>query len=96
MAAYIIGEIEITDPVLYETYRPLAAAAIALHGGRYLVSGGDGQLLEGDSPLNRTVVLEFEDVAAARAFYDSEDYQAALPIRLGSSKGRLYIVNGVQ
>lgn len=41
MPAYIIAEIEVTDPVLYERYKPLAAAAIVAAGGRYLVRGGE-------------------------------------------------------
>src|SRR5258708_12441916 len=40
MAGYLIAEVEITDLEAYERYRPLAAAAIARHGGKYIVRGG--------------------------------------------------------
>ena len=95
MAAYIIGEFEVTDPATYETYRPLAAAAVAKHGGRYLVRGGATVPLDGSRDLKRTIVVEFPSLAEARAFYQSKEYQAALMIRLGSSTGRLFIVEGV-
>ena len=45
---YIDAELEVTDPALFETYRPLAAASIAAFGGRYVVRGGDPKVLEGD------------------------------------------------
>jgi uncharacterized protein (DUF1330 family) len=41
------------------------------------------------------VVIEFPDMAAARRFYDSPDYQAILPLRQAASRGRLYLVEGV-
>jgi hypothetical protein len=47
---YIYAELEVTDPALFETYRPLAAASIAEFGGRYAVRGGDPKVLEGDGP----------------------------------------------
>jgi uncharacterized protein (DUF1330 family) len=95
MAGYIIGEIEVTDPVAYERYRPLAAAAIARHGGKYLVRGGATESLEGEGGVKRIVVLEFPTVEQARRFYDSPDYQDALTIRLASATGRVFIVAGV-
>lgn len=95
MAGYIIGEIEITDPSVYETYRPLAAASIARHGGRYIVRGGTATLLEGEGDPKRMVVLEFPSLEAARAFYESDDYREARKIRQASSRGRLLLVEGL-
>ena len=96
MPGYLIAEITVTDPQVYERYRPLAAAAIARHGGRYLVRGGAVEALEeSDGEPGRLVVLEFPSLAQARAFYDSADYQAALQLRLASSTGRVILVEGV-
>jgi uncharacterized protein (DUF1330 family) len=94
VAAYLIAEIEITDPDAYAAYRPLAEAAIIKHGGRYLVRGGQAESPEG-APPQRIVVLEFPSYAQAKAFYGSADYQAALSLRLASSTGRVVIVEGV-
>lgn len=95
MPAYFIAEIDVHDPAAYEPYRPLAAAAIARHGGRYLVRGGAAKLVEGEGEPKRIVVLEFPDADAARAWYQSEEYQAALPIRLSAASGRALLVEGV-
>ena len=95
MAGYIIGEIEITDPAVYEAYRPLAAATVARHGGRFIVRGGAATLLEGDGDPKRMVVMEFPSLEAARAFYESDDYREAQKIRLASSRGRLLLVEGL-
>ena len=48
MAAYVIVDIEIRDPVMYEEYRRMAPPSIAVYGGRYIVRGGEVDVLEGD------------------------------------------------
>jgi uncharacterized protein (DUF1330 family) len=96
VAAYVIGEVEVTDASAYEPYKPLAAASIAAHGGTYLVRGGTTESLEGQPATGRVVVLEFADLEAARAWYRSAQYQEALPIRQAASKGRLFLVEGAE
>lgn len=96
MPAYFVAEIDVHDATAYEPYRPLAAAAIAAHGGRYLVRGGAAELIEGEGEPKRIVVLEFPDVEAARRWYNSPDYQAALPLRLSAASGRALLVQGVE
>ena len=94
MPAYVIAEIAISDPAEYDKYRPLAAASIARHGGRFAVRGGKVSLLEGSPEPQRVVLIEFPDAAAARRWYESSDYQEAIKIRLSASTGRLFIVEG--
>lgn len=96
MPAYIIADVEVTDPAGYEPYRPLAAASIARFGGRFLVRGGAAELLEGAPAPNRTVVIEFPDAGTARRWYRSEEYQRALKIRQAASRGRLILVEGAR
>jgi uncharacterized protein (DUF1330 family) len=94
MPAYIVGEIEVTNPAGYETYRPLAGASVAQYGGKFLVRGGKAELVEGSKEPGRIVVIEFPDAAAAKRWYGSPEYQAALKIRLANSTGRLLLVEG--
>ena len=94
MSAYIIADIQVTDPVAYDDYRPLAAASIARFGGRFIVRGGKVDLLEGEPQPERIVVIEFPDVDTARRWYQSEEYQAALKIRQAASSGRVLLVEG--
>ncbi len=94
MPAYIIAEVQVTDPAAYEPYRPLAAASIARFGGRFLVRGGEADLLEGTAEPERIVVIEFPDAETARRWYRSDEYQSALKIRQAASRGRLVLVEG--
>jgi uncharacterized protein (DUF1330 family) len=95
MPAYVIVETDITDPERYEQYKTAGAAAVAAAGGRYLVRGGELDIFEGDWHPSRLVVLEFEDLAAARHWYESEAYQEARKLREGAAYVRMVAVQGV-
>ena len=94
MPAYLIADIEITNPEGYAAYRPLAAASVTKHGGRFIARGGAIDALEGGWTPSRVVIIEFPSMDAAQKFYHSDDYQAALKVRLANSKGRVVIVDG--
>ncbi len=94
MPAYVIADVQVTDPAGYEPYRPLAAASIARFGGRFLVRGGKADLFEGTPEPERMVVIEFPDADTARRWYNSAEYQAALKIRKATSRGRVMLVEG--
>ncbi|MBS0361103.1 MAG: DUF1330 domain-containing protein [Proteobacteria bacterium] len=93
MAAYVVNEIWVTDPELFQTYVAQVPATIARHGGRYVVRSGATETVHGEPP-GRIVILEFADRAAALAWRSSPDYQAILPIRDASSTSRVYVVDG--
>ena len=95
MPAYIIANVEVTDPGKYETYKSLAQAAIAAHGGRYLVRGGASEVIEGAFPGSRFVILEFPDLATARTFAASADYAAAKAEREGAAVMNMVIIEGL-
>ena len=95
MPAYVIAEIDVTDSERYEQYRAAVPAAIAAGGGRFLVLSGELIVLEGDWQPARLVVLEFEDLAAAKRWYESEVYQEAKKLRNGVAHLRMVAVQGV-
>jgi uncharacterized protein (DUF1330 family) len=95
MAAYVIYQGEVLDPERYEEYKVRAAASIADAGGRYVVRGGEIELLEGDAPAGRTVVVEFPTRAAAIQWYRGQQYTAAREIRAGAARAHMYVVDGV-
>jgi len=95
MPAYVIAETDITDPERYEQYKAASPAAIAAGGGRFLVRGGELAVLEGDWRPTRLVILEFEDLAAAKRWYESEIYQEAKKLREGAAHFRAVVVQGV-
>lgn len=94
MAAYWIAHVTVTDPEQYKAYQALASAAFARFGGQFLARGGESDLLEGPA-MARHVVIEFPDLAAARACYASAEYQAARAARAGAAEVALVIVDGV-
>jgi uncharacterized protein (DUF1330 family) len=94
MSAYVIVETDITDPEQYEHYKAAASGAVTAAGGRYLARGGELAVLEGDWQPPRLVILEFEDLAAARRWYDSEGYRAARGLREGAARLRMVAVEG--
>lgn len=95
MPAFLLAEMRITDPGAFEAYRRDVPAIIAAYGGRYLVRGGAAELMEGDPPPERLVLLEFPTTERLRAFYDAPEYQALKALRQGASIGRLIAVEGL-
>ena len=95
MPAYVIVETDVTNPEQYEKYKAASPGAIEASGGRFLVRGGELAVLEGDWQPSRLVVLEFEDLAAARRWYESEVYQEAQKLREGAAHLRVVAVQGL-
>ena len=94
MPAYIIAQINVTDPTKYQEYVKLAGPAGAKHGGKFLVRGGAKTVLEGDIPFTRIVIQEFADAATAKKFYNSPEYQAARKHRVGAADFNMVILEG--
>jgi uncharacterized protein (DUF1330 family) len=67
---------------------------VAAHGGRFLVRGGEQETLEGDWAPLRTVVMEFPDRDAARAWYESDDYAPLRELRRQASNTEILLVDG--
>lgn len=95
MSAYLVAQIEITDPDLFKKYSAQVTDVVARHGGRYLVRGGARETLEGSPPERRTVIIAFDDREAALRWYNSEDYAPLLALRQKASRGDLILVDGV-
>ena len=94
MSAYVIAEIEVTDPAGYEDYRRQVLAVVTKYGGKFLVRGGNVKSKEGGWTPKRLVVLEFPSMAQAEKFYDSAEYAPLIRLRQSASRGRLVIVEG--
>jgi uncharacterized protein (DUF1330 family) len=95
MSAYIIVNIDVTDPVPYERYKAMAEATVTAYGGRYIVRGGPAERLEGTWEPKRVVVLEFPDQARARAWWSSEEYRPAKALRAAAAKSDMILVAGL-
>lgn len=95
MAAYLVVDIDVTNPTQFEEYKKLAPAAVAKYGGRYLIRGGAYEAVEGDWKPQRLTVVEFESMEKAQAFYRSPEYQAAIKARKGAANMNMLLVQGV-
>jgi uncharacterized protein (DUF1330 family) len=95
VAAYVIYQGEVLDQMRYDEYKAKAAESILAAGGRYVVRGGDVEVLEGEAPAGRTVVLEFPTRQAAIDWYRSDEYTEIRKIREGAARARMYVVDGV-
>jgi uncharacterized protein (DUF1330 family) len=91
---YVMADIEVTDPDTYEDYKRLSTAAVEKYHGRWLVRGGAVDVLEGERRPQRLVVIEFDDEAAARRWYDSPEYSEAKAVRQRSARSSLLLVHG--
>ena len=92
--AYVICDIDVTDPERYEEYKRLSSAAAERYGARFVVRGGPVDVLEGDWRPTRLVLLEFADEAAARRWYDSPEYTAATQVRRSAATSSFILVTG--
>lgn len=94
MAAYVVAQIDVTDPDAFARYREKVPHTVARYGGHYKARGGDMTVLEGEGVKPRLVIIEFDDAAAARRWYESEDYAPLIALRRSASEGSLVIVEG--
>ena len=95
MTAYVVAEIEILNPAGYKEYTTTVPATIAKYGGRFLVRGGTAEVLEGDWPERRRVIIEFPSLDAAKRWWNSPDYEKPKAKRRANSNGRLLLLDGV-
>lgn len=93
--AYYIAEFEPTVPGAIQPYSARVESTFKPFGGRFIVRGGDMELLEGIPPNGRLVIIAFDSVDQARAWYNSPAYEAIKPIRQQAGKSNVYIVPGV-
>ena len=90
---YWIGRVDVSNPDAYKNYVAANAAAFSKYGARFLVRGGGFRVAEGGS-RDRNVVVEYKDLATAKACYQSPEYQAAKAIRQRCSEADFIIIEG--
>lgn len=93
MAAFVIYLGDVLDAQAYEVYKEHVEPNILAAGGSYVVRGGDVDLLEGDLPAQRTVILEFPSREAALTWYRSEEYAEIKRLREGVARASVYVVD---
>lgn len=95
MTAYVIVDIEVTDPEGYKEYAKMAPATVTLYGGKYIARGGHNETLEGDWQAKRLVILEFPSVEQAKSWVNSPEYAPARKLRHQYARSNMVVVEGV-
>lgn len=95
MAALVIVDISIHDTEGYEEYKRLASPTIAAFDGKYVVRGGQTEILEGHWQPGRIVVLEFPTVERAKEWWNSDIYSAAKAVRHRTANTKMMVVEGI-
>ncbi len=95
MAGYMIADVNVTDPAGFEEYRKLVSATIEAYGGKYIVRGGAVESVEGDWNPPRLVIVEFDSVAQAKAWYYSAEYAGPKEMRHNSATTNAIFVEGL-
>ncbi len=94
MAVYLIADLEITNPDEFQKYGEKVVTTVKQYGGRYLIRGGDVQVLEGASKAKRLTILEFPSVEQLKKWYYAPEYQAIIGFRHRAAVSNLLIVHG--
>ena len=87
MAAYFIAQYVVNDPALYAEYQGGAGPTIQAHGAELVSFDVAAETIEGTPPGPQTVVIKFDSVEAAKAWYNSDEYQAVVGKRLQATEG---------
>jgi uncharacterized protein (DUF1330 family) len=95
MAAYIIVQVSVNDAKRYEDYKKMVPPTLEPYGGRFLVRGGKVENLEGEWNPARFVVIEFDGVERAKAWWGSREYAEAKALRQATADTEMIVVQGV-
>lgn len=95
MAGYIVVQVDVKDRERYDEYRKMVAPTLEPFGGRFLVRGGAVENLEGEWNPSRFVIIEFDSVERARAWWSSAEYGPARQLRQQTTHTEMIVVEGV-
>ena len=81
MATYVIAQAKTKDAEKLASYGQAAGPTIAEHGGEMFMRAPVVEVLCGNTNFERFLMIKFQDVDTARAWYNSDAYQALIPMR---------------
>ena len=87
MAAYFIAQYVVNNPDLYREYQAGAGPTIQASGAELVAFDVAAETVEGTPPGPQTVIIKFESTEAAKAWYNSPEYQAVVGKRLEATSG---------
>ena len=94
MKGYVVIDTEIIDLEAYSEFVEKVPAAVAAHGGRFIVRSSDVEAIQGEWAPKRFVIMQFDSLNAAKGFVSSSEYGALDDVRRRASKSRIVVVEG--
>jgi uncharacterized protein (DUF1330 family) len=95
LSAYVIVDIQVTNPQIYEDYKKLAPACVAAYGGEYLARGGQTEVLEGEWAPSRLVILRFDRCEQVKKWLNSPEYTPVKALRYQSTHTNMVVIEGI-
>jgi uncharacterized protein (DUF1330 family) len=94
LAAYLFIQLVVHDKVRFLEYAEAARGIAPRFGARYLATGRPAEVLEGEGVTTPVVLTEWPSAAAIRAFWNSPEYRAVVPLREGAATVSATIIEG--
>jgi len=95
LAAYVVVDIEVTDPIGFQEYLNVAGPIVAKYGGRLLAAGPPATLLEGSWQPKRVTLIEFPSVERAQQWHTAPEYQIPKQLRQRAAKCHMVLLAGM-
>ena len=95
MSAYLLANITVNNPENYKEYVSKVKSVVEKFGGEYLVRGGEMNIIEGDWPNERNIVIKFPSWEKAMEWYNSDEYKPIRQIRHDNAVSNSVIVDGI-
>lgn len=96
MSAYcLFDNIAVSNPAKLEEYKNKVLPVVEKYGGKYVLLGGNTEVVEGQWKPVYPVMIEFPDVELAKKWYYSEDYKDLKALRLSAVTSNAVIMEGL-
>jgi uncharacterized protein (DUF1330 family) len=92
--AYTVAEIEVTDPPTFQKYADATRTSVPAAGGRVIARGGKTFVVNG-TPPKQIVLIQWDSLEKAQAFFESDSYKQLTPIRDKGSNFRAFVIEGM-
>ncbi len=96
MPAYVIVEVKVIDPLLYQEVIRLTPPTVKAYGGKYLARGGRCDTLSGTWQPERLVILEFESSERVKQWQDSPEYRPVKALRDQAARVNMVVLDSGQ
>jgi Uncharacterized conserved protein len=93
--AFFIFDSKITNKEVLTPYVEKVKATYKSFGGKLIVQGGELTTFEGSAPQGIIVILRFDNMEKAKAWYESDSYQEIISYRHAGSQANGWLVEGL-